>query len=162
MAQKCNNQVLSVKLKYETDKSYCNESGVKKTEMRCKCFFGYYGNFCQYRKLCHFVNCWENGYCQKYENCKEICSSIDCSSLSDNIDNMHQSASICLNDCTSPSHGTCQFNGKCQCEAYWNGDDCSVPVADISVIASTDSQSFQKTVSVDVQKQKLKYQMFGF
>ena len=32
----------------------------------------------------------------------------------------------CLNDCTSPDHGTCGENGICQCKNGFAGGDCSV------------------------------------
>lgn len=130
MMQNCQQIVQKLQTTFDYSADICNFNGIVKSS-QCECIFGFYGNSCQFKNNCYFINCYQNQFCVQTENCKEICSKTQCQ----NDSTAAGQKKPCLNNCTSPNNGTCQFNGVCMCLPYWGGDDCSQPQVDISIIS---------------------------
>ena len=155
MEEICQNEIFKINFKFEPEKNICNQNGMWTNNSYCKCFYGFFGPFCENKNFCYFSNCNKNDFCSQNENCKNICEKIDCNKI--NEKNQEKVIYLnCLNNCTSPENGFCQFDGNCICTKFWTGKDCSIENLNFKEKTSI------KTISNDKRLQKLTYEMFGF
>ena len=158
MEEHCQNEIFKINFDFIAKKNICNMNGIWTDNTICKCFYGFFGTFCEHQNFCYFSNCNKNEFCSKNENCTEICEKIDCNSINDKKKKKHDGIySNCLNNCTSTENGFCQFDGNCICSKFWTGKDCSIENLNFE-----EKKKNLKTITNDKTLEKFTYEMFGF